>query len=42
MDRDELDIVCELERGADTSPYILPTTRAKHETNMARDDFADL
>ena len=42
MDPAELDIVCELERDADTSPYILPTTRAQHETNMARDDFVYL
>ena len=42
LDRGELDIVCKLERDADTSPYILPTTRAQHEANMARDDFVYL
>ena len=42
MDRDELGRVCELERDADTSPYILPTTRAQHEANLARDDFVYL
>lgn len=35
----ELDIVCELELDADTVPYILPTPRARHEANMARDDM---
>ena len=38
----ELDIVCELELDADTLPYILPTSRARHETNMARDDMVYL
>jgi len=38
----ELDTICELEQDAETSPYILPTTRAQHETNMARADFVYL
>ena len=42
MEQPELDIVCDLEREAETSPYILPTTRAQHEANMARDDFVYL
>ena len=42
MAPNELDIVCELERDADTAPYILPVTRAQHETNLARDDMVYL
>lgn len=38
----ELDIVCELELDPDTMPYILPTPRAQHRANMARDDMAYL
>ena len=39
MDPAELDLVCELERDADAAPYLLPTSRAQHETSLARDDM---